>query len=319
MAPAHKLLLAIQGKELAGTPRILGAGQEGNDWFYVIERLPDAYILMSSLLEKPDAHKLLSAETLQRLVEASTSCFRTIGRFDHIYTDFCSKNFMVNSSTKDVKLIDLDSAWSYEMLLKCRGTPTGDFERQYWCLWHDYVLQKHSGRPIPEYVPITMVLSLASVWARGLGLIKKSSHKQSEVLAFLRHTGHDTQRPLFEALEHNSKYAFLEYFGLDDQADRLFEEWRDIFRELTSGRFVNWSGVRQATTDLAAYYPPQKTPVMVIQPLPKTYIQPPPYVPSPDPSQHIPLTDATKRTKRSKTEIFFDPLGFFRLANRYLK
>lgn len=149
--------------------------------------------------------------------------------------------------------------------------------------------------------------------------MKKSSHKQSEVLEFLRQTSHDIQRPLFEALENNRKYAFLEYFDLDDQADRLFEEWRDLYRELTSGRFVNWSGVRQATTDLAAYYPPQKTPIVVIQPLPKTYIQPPPYVPLPDPSQHIPHADATKRTKRSKTEMFFDPLGFSKFATRFLR
>jgi hypothetical protein len=236
--------------------------------------MPPSYEVLYELLGN-NGEKYLTAQLMNRIVKQAQACFEAIGKYGYVYTDFSSQNIMVDAAGEGVALIDLDSAWAYATLEKNKGMFTGQFDSYFWLLWYKYLLPARlPSLPSPTKLPMTMVLSFAVIWIHALSLLQTSP---DEAIELIRDPAHDKQRELWEALQKGDQAAFEKYFRISPhRGEDLFEEWRDIFRELVSARPVSWTEIHQAARSLAAVSPQLKSQRKAANPSDTSW-EPPPF------------------------------------------
>jgi hypothetical protein len=156
----------------------------GTDWIYVSERLPNSYKLLYDLLDGATGGNWLTAPMLISVVQQAAQTFEAITLYRHVFTDFSTKNIMVDPSTGRIFFIDLDSAWSHDFLVEQKGLPIpGHFDTQFWILWKEQVeVRIRCSRQATELLPRTMVASFAAAWGHALGLLANPQLPQAQRL-----------------------------------------------------------------------------------------------------------------------------------------
>jgi hypothetical protein len=274
-ASAHELLKEVRGKMIPGTPRIFGIEEYGTNSIYVYQFMAGD-TLNNVLMNNSNYLAFLTPELLIKIAEKASDCFEALGDYKYVYTDFNVKNLMYGPFG-EIALIDLDSAWSDQYLIQNWGNVKAiNFDPSSWVWWRKYIAKQRGPAKTTAQLPKTMVLSFAAILGRAIGLINLSNPPPAEeIREFVRHPNIDVQKLIWHALDQGVDRGFYDYFNFSlssttqTQRMKLFENWRDIFRELTAGRFVAWTEIRQVASELASSYPPPKNPGRII-PGPKT-------------------------------------------------
>jgi len=255
-APAHTLLTRAVGARLpASTPSIYGWVQSGSDYLYAFECLSPDYQTLNTLLGKPEGVQYMTPSLLLRVATQTESLFSAIGKkpYEHVYTDYCTKNMMYSPQTGGLVLIDLPSAWSREYLRRqVYSRVGGEFDIYFWTLWLNYPLARRNHQH--HHLPLMMLLSFAAAFGRGLGLLSHPELLEAKRLLLKPATFEEIdQDPLWIALEKRREQEFRDFFLLPARPDSLFDRWTAAFTELTqSTEYVPWFRVRDAVEALAA-------------------------------------------------------------------
>lgn len=245
---AHKLLLNLLGREIEGTPKVLGYTYDRKSHIYFFENVASDYKLLEEQLET----NLIRPVIGRIITKEASAVFREVLQHRYIYTDFCAKNTMLDYAKKRAAFIDLDSAWPITRISKSdQPRPKGlEFKIYFWGLWNNYISWDTPDKPTS--VPKTMVLSFAAVWSRAIMLAHHPAKADPPAaLNLIRNPGLDNQRALWDALKTQNRQGFMDYFGLSDANARVvYNQWQCMFNDLRRGRELPWEELTGATDNL---------------------------------------------------------------------
>jgi hypothetical protein len=104
----HDLLMKLTGRALPFSPAFLGylESKRGRH-VYFFENLAPGFATLESRLNSA----IICPRIIKDVVHKAASLFRTIYRFGFVYTDFCTKNIMIERETRIFVLLILIAAY----------------------------------------------------------------------------------------------------------------------------------------------------------------------------------------------------------------